>query len=114
MNVFLWSVVGILASTFVVETAFVHLATAKRMLESNTLPRHMKLVAYVWLPIGYLADVIFNVVAGTFTFRELPRELLFSSRVKRLARGRDGWRRERALRWMATLNDVDPDHIRLD
>jgi hypothetical protein len=45
-------------------------------------------------------------------FRELPHEMLFTSRVKRHARESTGWRHEKALKWMAFLNVVDPGHIR--
>ena len=41
-------------------------------------------------------DVIFNATWGTVIFRELPREWLFTDRLKRHWRGKDDARKERA------------------
>lgn len=118
--------IAIVLATFLVETAFVYLATAKRLLELGLLPRDFRLVAYVWVVIGYPADVAFNLLRGSIEFRELPPivwrrvlrlklpipELLFTSRVQRHCDGSSGWRLERAQRWATVLNAVDPGHVK--
>jgi hypothetical protein len=69
-------------------------------------------IAYVWLVVGFAADVVFNIVRGTWTFREFPQEFLFSRRVQRHFRNKGGgWRHEKAKRWATLLNAIDPDHI---
>jgi hypothetical protein len=112
MNAALWSLVVVAASTFIVESAFLGLGSARRAQAAGVLSGEVKLVAYLLVLIGLPADVTFNLVRGTLMFRELPRELLFSSRVKRHVRESTGWRHDKALQWMAFLNVVDPGHIR--
>lgn len=108
-----WLIVTLVLATFVVETAFVYCATCKRLLEMGLLPRDMLAAAYVWLVLGGLADVVFNLIRGTIEFREWPRwgEWTFSARVKRHVRTADDWRRIKADRWARLLNAIDPGHI---
>lgn len=47
--------------------------------------------AYLLLSAGLVLDVVLNAVVGSVLFLEPPRELLLTSRLKRLKRG-DGWR----------------------
>ena len=112
MMTFIWILVVIALSTFVVETAFVYVSTAKRLLESDLpFPMDMKAIAYFWLVVGLPADMIFNLTRGTFMFRELPRELLFTARIKR-HQFTTGWRGKKAKQWAKLLNFVDPGHVR--
>lgn len=106
------TVVAVLVgSTFVVETAFLLLYQARKSLEAGVLPFEAKAIAVFWLVVGYPADILFNLTRGTIMFRELPKELLFTSRVQRLVNSGSDWRREKAQRWAAFLNSVDPGHV---
>jgi type IV secretory pathway TrbL component len=62
---------------------------------------------YAFLFIGFVCDVILNAVWGSIIFRELPRELTFSQRLRR-------WKwsgHPAALRWRDRINKIQPDHI---
>ena len=112
MRSLLWVIVSICLATFVVETAFAYVSTAKRLLESGVkLPFDMRCTAYFWLIIGLPADFVFNVLRGSIIFRERPHELLFTSRVKRHLRSGPGWRRDKAYLWAEILNAIDPNHV---
>lgn len=104
------------AAAFIVITGFVFVSTVLRVLEAGVwCPWYVTLVARLWLVVGVLADVVFNVVWGTLIFRELPRELLFTSRVKRHCResaSSSEWRYKKACNWRDFLNAVDKNHIR--
>lgn len=65
-----------------------HLKAARR---AGVLTPASKVLGYPWLIFFMLVDVLFNIVIGTVIFLELPRELLFTSRVSRL-NDRGGWR----------------------
>jgi len=77
----LWTLVTGALATFVVETGFVYLSTAQRLLKKDLLQLDMKLIAYIWLAIGYPSDILFNWIRGTWMLKELPREFLFTSRI---------------------------------
>lgn len=57
--------------------------------------------------VGLVADVVFNLTYGSVHFREWPRELLFTDRVKRHAKygNRDG------EKWARRLNLIFPGHV---
>lgn len=61
--------------------------------------------------IGWLLDVVLlNWFVGTlFVFYELPRELTFTSRLKRHSRGLGRWRK-RAEWWCEQINKFDQGH----
>jgi len=108
-----YTVLAIAGATFLVYTAFMVVASARRAIGAGVwMPRGVRLVAYCWLVVGVAADVTFNLAVGTLAFRELPHEFLFTSRVKRHVRESSGWRQEKARSWMEFLNAVDPGHIR--
>jgi hypothetical protein len=116
MNALAWLLVSILGATFVVVTAFMQVSSAKRAIGMGLkLPYEVRLVSYFWLAVGIVADVAYNLTRGTVIFRELPRELLFTSRVKRHCResaSKSAWRYKKACGWRDYLNAVDPGHIR--
>ena len=96
---------------FSVITAFVFVSTVGKLLKSGVwCPWYIKVVAYVWLLIGIPADVLFNVVWGTWIFRERPREWLFTHRVKRHVSKTD-WRGKKAKLWAEMLNAIDENHV---
>ncbi len=105
--------IALVGSAFLVLTGFVFVFTVQRLIESDVwCPWYFKVVAIVWLLIGAIADIAFNWLWGTVIFRELPHELMFTSRVKRHYGRTDGnWRQRRAARWRELLNAVDPGHV---
>jgi hypothetical protein len=66
-------------------------------------------MALPFLAIGYVMDLLANVLIASIVFLELPRELLVTDRLIRHTRGSHGWRAELALWICVTLLDVfDP------
>lgn len=67
-----------------------------------------KALGYPWLYAGLVVDVLFNLTWGTLMFLELPRELLYTSRVSRHYAKRS-WRGALA-RWVCRelLDPLDP------
>lgn len=75
---------------------------------------------YLFISVGAICDTLFNWIYGTIIFRELPKEWLFSSRVRRWCHRIDvlpeNWLMEdkryaHALLWKERLNRVEPGHI---
>ncbi len=59
---------------------------------------------------GVLADVVFNWTWGSIIFRELPREWLFTERLKRHWNGSKK-QHDRAAPWVRRVNLIDPGHV---
>lgn len=83
----------------------------------DTLPWYIKAPCYLFVVIGYAADIAYNVVFGSIQFRDWPRELTFTARLKRykydIKRYKYdiytlGWRYDLALRICARLDPYDP------
>ena len=106
----LWLLIVAALATFIVQTGFVYLATAQRLLKKGILPLDMKLIAYIWLIVGYPSDVLFNWTRGTWMLRELPKEFLFTSRIQRHVD--EGDLSEKVILWARILNEIDPGHIK--
>lgn len=70
-----------------------------------------KVPVYLWLVIGILADVGFNATWGTWIFKELPHEFLFTDRLKRHWYGDSKRMKRRAAPWVERLNRIDPGHV---
>lgn len=96
---------------FGVHWSYVVVVHAKAVLERQGLSLYWKVHILPLAVLGLLLDFAFNVVFGTVMFRELPHELLFSSRVQRHCRN-EGRRLRLALFWKRQLNTFDPDHIK--
>ena len=71
----------------------------------------LKIPVYLWLVIGLTADVAFNWTWGTVICRELPREFLFTDRLKRHWRGDDEEMKDRIKTWVRVVNLIDPGHV---
>ena len=114
MTPFHWLVVSTALSVFVVCTAFPAVMLLHRALVAGVwVPAEAKATGYVLLVLGVPADIGYNLIIGTLRFRELPRELMFSSRVQRHIDESDGWRLEQAIEWAEFLNFCDPKpHIK--
>lgn len=71
----------------------------------------VKVPILTFLLLGALADVVFNATWGSIIFRELPREGLFTSRLKRHWHGNDIKQEDRAAPWVRRVNLIDPGHV---
>lgn len=99
---------------FVVVSAFIVASTFKRLLEEDIeLMWWLKVIAVVWVVIGYPADVAFNFLFGTIIFRELPKwgEWLFTHRLQRHYFQSTDWRHDKASQWRVWVNAVDTGHM---
>jgi len=68
----------------------------------------------MYLPLLFVVlelDVTFNATWGTFIYRELPREWLFTTRTKRHITESKGRQLDAAKRWAFRLNAIDPGHV---
>jgi len=85
---------------------------AKAIVErGDSIPFVLLLPLYVGAFVGLVLDVLFNWTAGSIVYRELPRELTFTSRCKRHKLAPWGTRdREKAEWWCKQLNKFDPGH----
>ncbi len=96
---------------FGVHWAFIAVMHAKAVSERQGLSLYWKVHILPLALVGLALDAAFNLTFGTVMFRELPHELLFSSRVQRHVRS-GGKRFGLATFWARTLNTFDPDHIK--
>jgi hypothetical protein len=107
-----WILMVALVSWLVLGGAFLAYPTVTRLKQyKDELTWISKVPIYLWFVVGALADVGFNATWGTFIFRELPREWLFTSRLRRHWYGDDQKQKERALPWVHRVNLVDPGHV---
>jgi hypothetical protein len=106
----LWLLVTVIASTAVVYVAFLALCGA-RLIQSKgvELPPDMRLVAHLFIAIGFVADVAFNWTRGALMFREF-KGTTFSSHIQwRVDNGR--WD-QATQEWVRLLNAGEPGHIK--
>lgn len=102
----------VVLSAFFVITGFVFVFSFKRLLDLGiTAFWYIRVVAYVWLVVGGIADVLFNWIWGSIIYREFPKEWTFTARTRRHFYRVSGWRKAKAERWAVLLNAVDPNHI---
>jgi len=83
---------------------------------------------FLWLIIGVIADIIFNVFWGSWIFREVPhwsirwvrwwkikipyiKTELFTDRLQRHWYGDSEKQKERAAPWVRRVNIIDPGHV---
>ena len=69
-----------------------------------------KVWAYPFVWLGFFLDVVYNIFFATIKYRDLPREFLFTSRLKRYKAGEDGWRKDEAEYICSILNKYDEGH----
>ena len=101
-----------LISWFILGGIFLAYPTMRRLAKiKDELTWVIKVPAYIWFAIGLLADVGFNVTWGTWIFRELPREFLFTERLSRHWKGDSKRQKERAAPWVRRVNLIDPGHV---
>lgn len=79
----------------------------------NKITPLCKMPGYITLLIGLVLDVLVNLLVMTVVFMDFPRELLFTSRLKRL-RAHGTWYRQWLAGWCCRhyLNpfDMTGDH----
>lgn len=99
---------------FTLAGAFVLVMHAKKLRDEGNLTLFWKVNIAPWAVAGSVLDIAFNVLVGWIVFAEspVPREVMFSSRVKRHYRESDGWRWHVAAWWARQLNSIDPGHIK--
>lgn len=102
---------ALVALWFGVTGCFVLVIHAKKLRDAGQLSLFWTVNVLPWAVLGLVLDAVFNVLAGTLMFFEVPRETLFSSRVERHFRHSDGWRNRLAVFWAKQLNAIDPIHI---
>lgn len=102
----------ILLSPWLLWVFYAAIMRLKMVRDANGLTTAMKVFGYPALVIGYVIDLVVNVVAGTIVFREMPREWTLSERLWRLSNGQESWRQKRALAIrVALLDAIDPAGI---
>lgn len=112
LNIILIVLTVAVLSWLILGGIFLAYPTVQRIKErQDEIGIFMKIPVYVWLVIGLTADFGFNATWGTVIFRELPREMTFTARLKRHWRGNDGKQIERAKKWVEYVNMIDPGHV---
>lgn len=101
--------VAVLALWLAVTNLYVMAMHASAVLEKHEVHWTFKAPLYVGAIVGLAADVGFNASVGTVVFREVPKELLFTSRATRHLES-DGWRKDRAEWWCTQLHFFDSGH----
>lgn len=111
MNPYLWTLVSAVCLWFGLAWAFVAVMHAKAVIDrGEDIHWIFKLPLYALFAAGIVLDVIWNWTIGSLIFRELPRKITFTSRVKHHLK-RSGWRQDRALWWAEELNKFDRGHV---
>ena len=112
LSIILWVLGVALASWLILGGIFLAYPTVRRLKEvKDELTWVGKVPIYLWLVIGVLADVGFNATWGTWVFRELPREWLFTDRLQRHWYGDSERQKRRAKPWVERVNRIDPGHV---
>lgn len=118
MNPMLWTIVSLVGTWIGVVWAFVAVMHGKARMESGELTLFWKVHLLPLAAIGVVLDVAFNFTFGVVMFAELPRELMFSSRVQRHYNGgttlrpSSPWQVALARFWGRQLNQMAEFHIR--
>lgn len=101
----------IVAGWFLLTGSFVLVMRAKRLMrDGGELSLFWLVNVLPWAAVGIALDIVFNATAGTLMFFELPRQLMFTSRVKKHKNDED-WRGDIARWWQKQLNQIDPGHV---
>ena len=102
--------VGLAYLLWVFYLAVMCLARVKRTIG---LSKAATVLGYPVLFIGYVLDVLVNVLVCSVLFLELPRETTVTARLKRHNRTGEGWRQKLAAWFEPLLDPFDPrgDHI---
>lgn len=80
INFILYGIVGF----FVLWFFFINVMTWRKY--EAKIPKIIKPLLYVLAAVGYVIDVIFNIVYGSVMFLELPKQLTLSERLSEILR----------------------------
>jgi len=96
---------------FMVITFLFYLALMNLKRNKDKISRPMWIAVFPVYVGGIIANIVLmNFVVGTLFFLEIPRELVFTDRVKRHNYDSDGWRNDVANWFCANVLDpYDPD-----
>lgn len=116
LETILWAIAILLGTSVGVTGWFFALAKAAELKDNNVdLGKFIEYNAYVYLGLGVVLDVLFNWIFGTWIYRELPREFLFTDRTKRHFNSISGphksRRQKQALKWAERMNKIMPGHV---
>jgi len=112
MNIILTILSVALTSWLILGGIFLAYPTVQRLkAHKDELSWFTIIPMYLWSAIAIIADVGFNATWGTWIFRELPREFLFTDRLKRHWRSDDEEQKARAKPWVDRVNMIDPGHV---
>lgn len=102
-------IVGVLILIWIELTGGFFAYTHMRVLHGNGVrfPWYITYPAYTFLVQFAILDILFNATWGTIIFREIPKELFFTSRVKRHYKKGSAT----ANQWRDIINKIDPGHI---
>jgi hypothetical protein len=111
LNAITWTLAGLAALWYGTFYAYVLVMAARAVRDRGELTGFHKAMFGPVLLVAWPLDVLFNVIHGTWMFRELPREWLFTTRCQRHVVGTDARRRRMALFWRRQLNPFDEGHV---
>lgn len=89
---------------------YVCIMRLKMVQDNAALTKGQKVFAYPTLVVGFVLDVVFNLIVCTLLFLEIPREWTVSARLWRHSNvEKDSWRKRVALAIRVELLDsIDP------
>jgi hypothetical protein len=101
-----------LAITYGLYVFYCAVMNLKRVRDAGKLTAVGKALGYPTLMIGYVLDVLVNVLVMTVVMLELPRETTVTARLKRHQKSK-GWRLAVVKFLEPVLDPIDPsgDHI---
>lgn len=102
MNILFWVLAPVIFTWY---CWGMYLAVMALLREKERLSVETKVFAYPLVAVGYVSDVVLNVVIGSVIFLEPPREFVLTKRVSRL-NNLDTWR-GKVARWIC-LHLLDP------
>ena len=109
---FIWFMFFLLVVYVFLTGWFFALSYARNLRDKGTEFSKVVIVPlFIFLGIGVVADFIFNAIIGTVMFRHLPKEWLFTQRIKRNLNHESDWRKRKAQVWAIRLNKIDPGHV---
>lgn len=106
-------IIGVI-SFFFLWFLFINAMTWKKYKEK--IPKPLLLILYPIVAVGYIGDILFNIIFGTVLFLELPhyKRLTLTARMQRLLITDGGWRFKIAyFICRKLLEPWDPNHCGL-
>ena len=107
-----WTALGLVVGWLVFVPMFVTVMKGKELRKKYKLSLFFAIPVYLCAFIGWPIDVVvYNWVIGSWVFKEFPRELTFTSRIKRHLRSTNHRRRRKAEWWAEHGNRWAPGHF---